>query len=75
MQVSSLKITLNWNYGIHFIFVLGAYDFAKKHPLSSWFVSLVSGYGGSIIQNFLLAQPIMLVLKDERNFITASLIW
>ncbi|XP_065069367.1 trimeric intracellular cation channel type 1B.1-like [Rhopilema esculentum] len=68
--------------GVHCVLVAGALrtrdgskEFAKHHPLTSWFVSVVSCYGGTIIQNFLLAQPILAALKNEQILILGTIAW
>ena len=77
-----LTLELCWN-GDHFKVgtvaapVAGAQviSFQRKHPLCSWFASMLVCFAGGIIANLLLGEPIIAPFKDHRALITASIIW
>ena len=77
-----LTLELCWN-GDHFRIgtvaapVAGAQviSFQRKHPLCSWFASMLVCFAGGIIANLLLGEPIIAPFKDHRALITASIIW
>jgi len=53
----------------------GTREFAKNHLIPSWFVCVTSCYGGTIIQNILLSEPIIVVLRNEKTLLLGSLSW
>lgn len=49
--------------------------FSRKHPLSLWISSMLLCFGGSIIANMLLGEPLIVPFKDHRAILTATAVW
>ncbi|CAC5410944.1 TMEM38 [Mytilus coruscus] len=53
----------------------GSPIFSRKHPLSLWLSSMLLCFGGGIIANMLLGEPLIVPLKDHRAILTATAVW
>lgn len=53
----------------------GSPIFSRKHPLSLWISSMLLCFGGSIIANLLLGEPLIVSFKDHRAILTATAVW
>jgi len=53
----------------------GHRSFAYAHPLSSLLVYEASCFGGSIIERFLIGEPILDIFANKKNIILAAAIW
>lgn len=49
--------------------------FPRKHPLSSWLASMIVCFGGSILANLLLGEPIITPFKDHQAILLATVVW
>lgn len=52
-----------------------AITFHRKHPLSSWLSTMLVCFAGSIIANLLMGEPIVTPFKDQKELLTATVVW
>ncbi|XP_074640901.1 trimeric intracellular cation channel type 1B.1-like isoform X4 [Tubulanus polymorphus] len=53
----------------------GSSIFSRKHPLACWISSMLLCFGGSILANFLLGEPILTPFKNHHAILVASIVW
>lgn len=53
----------------------GAIPFSRKHPLSCWFSSMVVIFGGSILANMLMGEPVLSPFKNNNQLALATAVW
>lgn len=53
----------------------GTHVFSRKHPLSCWASCMLSIFGGVILSNFLLGEPVLAPFKSTNYLLLASLAW
>jgi hypothetical protein len=53
----------------------GSVPFSRLHPLSCWFGSMMLCFAGGILGNFLLGEPLLAPFKNDKELITATIVW
>ncbi|GIZ01454.1 trimeric intracellular cation channel type 1B.1 [Caerostris extrusa] len=53
----------------------GAHLFSRKHPLTCWITCMLSIYGGAMLANFLLGEPILSSFKNQNSLLLATAAW
>lgn len=48
---------------------------AESNALACWLCGMLSCFGGKIIANFLLGQPIMAAFSSTKHIIAATVVW
>ena len=52
-----------------------AIAFSRKHPLSCWFSSMLVIFGGSILANLLMGEPVLSAFKNNHQVLLATGVW
>lgn len=53
----------------------GALPFSRKHPLSTWMSCMLAIFGGAILANFLLGEPVLSAVKSDQHLVLATAVW
>ncbi|EUB61847.1 Trimeric intracellular cation channel type B-A [Echinococcus granulosus] len=53
----------------------GSGAFSRKHPFACWFATMLMCFGGAILGNFILGEPIFSCFDDHRAVLTATAVW
>ncbi|VDL89045.1 unnamed protein product [Schistocephalus solidus] len=53
----------------------GSANFSRKHPFACWFATMLMCFGGSILSNFVMGEPLFTCFDDHRAILTATAIW
>jgi len=53
----------------------GTMVFSRLHPLACWFGSMMLCFAGGLLGNFLLGEPLIAPLKNDKELITATIVW
>uniref|UniRef100_A0A5K3F8T9 Trimeric intracellular cation channel type B n=1 Tax=Mesocestoides corti TaxID=53468 RepID=A0A5K3F8T9_MESCO len=53
----------------------GSGVFSRKHPFACWFATMLMCFGGSILSNFVLGEPVFACFDDHRAVLTATAVW
>ncbi|UYV66687.1 TMEM38B [Cordylochernes scorpioides] len=53
----------------------GAHTLSRKHPLTCWLTCMLSVFGGVLLANFLLGEPILAPLRNNNQILIATAAW
>ncbi|VDL61665.1 unnamed protein product [Hymenolepis diminuta] len=53
----------------------GSAAFSRKHPFACWFATMLMCFGGAILGNFVLGEPVFVCFDDHRAILTATIVW
>ncbi|KAL5106008.1 hypothetical protein TcWFU_000358 [Taenia crassiceps] len=53
----------------------GSGTFSRKHPFACWFATMLMCFGGAILGNFILGEPVFACFDDHRAVLTATTVW
>ncbi|KAL7058085.1 hypothetical protein AAHC03_016594 [Spirometra sp. Aus1] len=53
----------------------GSANFSRKHPFACWFATMLMCFGGSILSNFVMGEPLFTCFDDHRAVLTATAVW
>ncbi|XP_071847337.1 trimeric intracellular cation channel type 1B.1-like [Apostichopus japonicus] len=54
---------------------VGAEALAESNALACWLCGMLSCFGGKIVANFLLGQPVIAAFNSTKHIITATIVW
>lgn len=58
-----------------YFFIQGAEALAESNALACWLCGMLSCFGGKIVANFLLGQPVIAAFNSTKHIITATIVW
>ncbi|KAM7536701.1 hypothetical protein Aperf_G00000084783 [Anoplocephala perfoliata] len=53
----------------------GSPAFSRKHPFACWFATMLMCFGGAILGNFVLGEPVFACFDDYQAVLTATAVW